>query len=106
MNNTQKKFGTGISHNTDEKNRGVVLVVDDFEDVRDMYAQFLSTEGFKVALASDGEEAVDKAIRLRPDIVIMDLRLPGINGWEAAQRLRQDESTRNTAIIIMTAFAN
>jgi two-component system cell cycle response regulator DivK len=81
-------------------------VVDDFEDVRDMYAQFLSSEGFKVAVASDGEEAVDKAIRLRPDIVIMDLRLPGINGWEAAQRLRQEEATRQTAVIIMTAFAN
>lgn len=80
--------------------------MDDFEDVREMYAHFLSAEGFKVALASDGEEAVDKALRLRPDVVVMDLRLPGINGWEAAQRIKQNESSKNTGVIIMTAFAN
>ncbi|MBI2815654.1 MAG: response regulator [Acidobacteria bacterium] len=100
MNNSSRIFNGG------EHNRGLILIVDDFEDVREMYAQFLNTEGFKVALASDGEEAVDKALRLRPDVVVMDLRLPGINGWEAAQRIRQNESNKNTGVIIMTAFAN
>jgi two-component system, cell cycle response regulator DivK len=82
-----------------------ILVVDDFKDDREMYAHFLSLKGFQVTIATDGEEALDKVIQLRPDLIIMDLWMPGIGGWEAIRRLKADAKTRDIPIVVLTARA-
>jgi len=81
-----------------------ILIVDDFEDNREMYAYFLAEHGFAVTQASDGQEALDKATHLQPDLVIMDLSLPGMDGWEAARRLKTGEKTKDIPIVILTAY--
>ena len=82
-----------------------VLVVDDFEDNRAMYAEFLRYSGFDVTEASDGAEAIEKATALRPDVVIMDLSLPIVDGWEATRRLKAEPRTRDIPIVALTGHA-
>ena len=60
----------------------LVLVVDDYQDAREMYAEYLKASGFRVAEARTGIEAVSKAREVKPDCILMDLSLPGIDGWE------------------------
>ena len=74
------------------RERPLVLVVEDYDDAREMYAAYLQFSGFDVASASNGVEAVEKAHALLPDIVLMDLALPRMDGWEATRRLKGDES--------------
>jgi len=81
-----------------------VLVVDDFKYSRDLYELCLSQQGFRVTLASDGQEALDKAFQLRPDVVIMDLSLPVLSGAEATRRLKADERTRHIPVLILSAY--
>jgi len=83
----------------------LVLVVDDVDHGREIFAEYLEYRGFRVATAADGLEALDKAFELRPDIILMDLSLPGIDGWEATRRLKQDDRTRDIPIIALTAHA-
>jgi CheY-like chemotaxis protein len=83
----------------------LILVVDDFEDNREMYAEFLQFSGYRVAEASNGLEALDKAFELLPDLILMDLSLPGIDGWEATRRLKQDTRTRHIPVVALTGHA-
>jgi two-component system, cell cycle response regulator DivK len=83
----------------------LVLLVDDFEDAREMYADFLGFSGFRTDQASDGHEAIAKAFSLRPDVILMDLSLPGIDGWEVTRRLKRDPRTRTIPVIALTAHA-
>jgi two-component system, cell cycle response regulator DivK len=83
----------------------LVLVVDDVAHGREIFAEYLEFRGFRVATAEDGIEAMEKAFDLRPDVILMDLSLPGIDGWEATRRLKQDERTRGIPIIALTAHA-
>jgi two-component system, cell cycle response regulator DivK len=82
-----------------------ILIVDDFKDDREMYGQFLLRKGYEVTLACDGQEALDKAFQLRPDIIVMDLYLPVIPGWEAIRKLKSDERTKHIPILVLTARA-
>lgn len=83
----------------------LILVVDDFADNRDMYARFLQFSGFRAETASSGEEALEKAFGLRPDLIVMDLSLPGLDGWEATRRLKRDDRTRHTPVVAVTGHA-
>jgi two-component system, cell cycle response regulator DivK len=83
----------------------LILLVDDFEDNRAMYAQFLTFSGFRVAEAQNGQEALEQTARLRPDLVVMDLSLPVMDGWEATRRLKQDPRTRGIPVIALTGHA-
>jgi CheY-like chemotaxis protein len=83
----------------------LVLLVDDFEDNRAMYAQFLTFSGFRVAEAQNGREALDRAAQLMPDLIVMDLSLPVMDGWEATRRLKGDPRTRGIPIIALTGHA-
>ena len=83
----------------------LVLVVDDFEDNRAMYAEFLSCSGYRVEQASNGQEAVEITLRMKPDVVVMDLSLPVMDGWEAIRRLKADEGTRTIPIVALTGHA-
>ncbi|HEU0106954.1 MAG TPA: response regulator [Vicinamibacteria bacterium] len=81
----------------------VVLLADDLEDQRELYGQYLEFAGYEVVLARDGYEAIDLALRRRPDVVIMDLAMPGLDGFETTQRLKLLEATRAIPIIALTA---
>ncbi|HSK78666.1 MAG TPA: response regulator [Thermoanaerobaculia bacterium] len=83
----------------------LVLVVDDVAHGREIFAEYLEFRGFRVATAADGQEAMDRAFELRPDVILMDLSLPRVDGWEATRRLKQDERTAAIPIIALTAHA-
>ena len=80
-----------------------MLVVDDFSDALVMCRLFLSLRGVRVTLASDGQEAIDKAAQHRPHLIHMDLSLPVVSGWEATRRLKADERTKHIPIVMLTA---
>ena len=83
----------------------VVLLVDDHEDSRIIYRTALRHAGFSVVECTDGESAVRSAWRERPDLILMDLSLPVIDGWEATRILKADERTRHIPIVALTANA-
>jgi two-component system, cell cycle response regulator DivK len=83
----------------------LVLLVDDYPDNRDIYVQFLTYAGLRVEEAENGHQALDKAFTLRPDVIVMDLSLPGLDGWEATRRLKQDPRTRDIPVIALTGHA-
>lgn len=83
----------------------LVLVVDDVADGREICAEYLVFRKYRVATAADGLEALAKAFELVPDVILMDLSLPEIDGWEATRRLKGDERTRHIPIIALTAHA-
>ena len=83
----------------------LVLVVEDYQDAREMYAAYLQFSGFEVAEATNGVEALEKAQRLLPDIVLMDLALPRMDGWEATRRLKSDERTKRIPVVALTGHA-
>jgi CheY-like chemotaxis protein len=85
--------------------RPLVLVVDDYQDAREMYAEYLAYSGFRVAEASNGIEALEKAFELLPDVILMDLSLPGMDGWAATRRLKTDERTRRIPVVALTGHA-
>ncbi len=82
--------------------RRVVLVVDDFEDNREMYIEYLSHHGFEALGAATGTQALELAFAHRPDAVLMDMSLPGLDGWEATRRLKADVRTAGTPVIALT----
>ena len=83
----------------------LILVVDDYQDAREMYAEYLQYSGFRVAEARNGNEAVAQARSLRPDLILMDLSLPGMDGWEATRVLKADDATKHIPIVALTGHA-
>ena len=83
-----------------------MLIVEDYLDTQELYRELLSQAGFRVAGASSGEEAIAKAAELCPDAILMDLSLPGIDGWEATRRIRQDPRLQKTAIVALTGYTS
>ena len=83
----------------------LVLVVEDYQDAREMYAAYLAFSGYRVAEATNGLEAIEKTIELMPDIILMDLALPRMDGWEATKRLKGDERTKHIPIVALTGHA-
>jgi CheY-like chemotaxis protein len=86
--------------------QGLVLVVDDHDDSRTIARLVLESAGFRVAEAAGGCEGLRLAAELRPQVVLLDLVLPGVDGWEIARLLRRDRATRRGIIIAVTAVAN
>ena len=83
----------------------LILVVDDFEDNRAMYTEYLTHAGYRVAEAADGREAVARTRELLPDVVVMDLSLPVMDGWAATRELKSDPRTRDVPVIALTGHA-
>jgi CheY-like chemotaxis protein len=83
----------------------LVLVVEDYQDAREMYVEYLRFSGFRVAEARNGLEALETADALLPDIVLMDLALPRMDGWEATRRLKTGERTRHIPVVALTGHA-
>jgi CheY-like chemotaxis protein len=82
-----------------------VLLVEDNEMNRDMLSRRLIRRGFEVIFAVDGQQGVDLAKSERPDIILMDMSLPVIDGWEATRRVKADDATKSVPIIGLTAHA-
>ena len=85
--------------------RSKILVVDDYTDNREMYAEYLVHKGYEVVEATNGSEAIERAFEHAPDLVVMDLSLPGVDGWEATRRLKADERTRRIPVVVVTGHA-
>lgn len=82
-----------------------ILLVEDNEMNRDMLSRRLERKGYTVALAVDGAEGLQKARTEGPDMILMDMSLPVVDGWEATRQLKADEATRRIPIIALTAHA-
>jgi CheY-like chemotaxis protein len=82
-----------------------VLLVEDNEMNRDMLSRRLIRRGFQVVFAMDGQQGIDLARSERPDVILMDMSLPIIDGWEASRRLKADDATRSVPVIGLTAHA-
>ncbi len=82
-----------------------VLLVEDNEMNRDMLSRRLERRGYEIVLAEDGLQGVEQAATARPDIVLLDMSLPGLDGWEVAGRLKSDPATAAIPIIALTAHA-
>ena len=81
-----------------------VLVVDDTADVRELYAEYLTARGFRVATARDGEAGIAAATHSRPDVIVMDLSMPKLDGIQAIRRLKSDARTRKVPVILLTGY--
>jgi two-component system, cell cycle response regulator DivK len=88
-----------------QKQPALVLVVEDYQDAREMYAAYLQFSGYEVAEATDGVQAIEKTLQLMPDIILMDLALPKMDGWEATRRLKSDPRTKHIPIVALTGHA-
>jgi CheY-like chemotaxis protein len=82
-----------------------LLYVEDNEMNRDMLSRRLQRRGYEVAIAVDGEQGIAQAAALRPDLILMDMSLPVVDGWEATRRLKAAPETENIPIIGLTAHA-
>jgi CheY-like chemotaxis protein len=82
-----------------------ILLVEDNEMNRDMLSRRLTRRGYQVLIAVDGQEGINRATADAPDLIVMDMMLPVIDGWEAARRLKAAETTRNIPVIALTSHA-
>ena len=82
-----------------------VLLVEDNEANADMLSRRLARHGYEVVLATDGLQAVEQAVAGRPDLILMDISLPKIDGWEATRRIKADAATAAVPIVALTAHA-
>ena len=90
---------------TNSKKPQRVLLVDDYPDAREMYSEYLKFSGFDVVEATNGVEALQRAIDTSPDIILMDLSLPVMDGWEATRRLKEDVRTAAIPVVALTGHA-
>ena len=83
----------------------VVLLVDAYPDAREMYAEYLEFSGFEIVQAGNGVEAIERAHDSHPDVILMDLSLPVMDGWEATRRLKADDTTKDIPVLAVTGHA-
>lgn len=87
-------------------NPPLILIADDEPDSREILAAKLKQEGYWVAEAKDGQEAVEKALALKPDLIVMDINMPNENGTEAVLDIRENSETKNTKIVFLSNLKN
>ena len=80
-----------------------LLIVDDEKDFVDTLAERLEAKGFKIVKAFDGKEGVEKAQAEKPDLIVLDVMMPAMNGYDACRKLRLDEAFKDTPILMLTA---
>jgi two-component system cell cycle response regulator DivK len=83
----------------------LVLLAEDFEDARELYRDYLEFSGFTVKTASNGREAIDQAIALEPDVILMDASMPVLDGWQATRELKANPATQHIPVLALTAHA-
>jgi two-component system, cell cycle response regulator DivK len=80
----------------------LLLVVEDFDELYELYSDFLAGAGFSVEGSSTGKQAIEQASRARPDVIVMDLGVPRVNGWEMIQLLKSQATTRHIPVLALT----
>ena len=83
-----------------------ILIVDDYPDALDIWALYLRSIGYRVSTAGDGASAIAEAERLHPDLIVLDLELPRISGFEVAKRLRENPDTQSIPLIAATGYSH
>ena len=83
----------------------LILLVEDFEDARELYRDYLEFSGFAVKTASNGREAIDMAVTLQPDLILMDASMPVLDGWQATRELKGAQATQHIPVLALTAHA-
>ncbi len=81
-----------------------MLIIDDDPDIRDAVTEVLSFEGHEVFTASEGEQGLVRCRQVRPDLVLLDLMMPGMNGWDFLRALRRDETLSRTPVVVVSAL--
>jgi two-component system, cell cycle response regulator DivK len=80
----------------------LVLLIEDFDDAREMYAEYLEFSGLRVAGASDAVQGLKLAAELQPSVILMDAALPGLRGWDAIKQLKADPATEHIPVLMLT----
>ncbi|MBN1219205.1 MAG: response regulator [Anaerolineae bacterium] len=95
-----------LTHHPAEQDDAIrVLYVEDAEVIRDTIARLLEISGYKVAYAKNGQEGVKMAIRWDPDVILMDLRMPVMDGFSAIEQIKQDPRTRRIPVFVISAWS-
>ena len=81
-----------------------ILSIEDDVDLQQVVAYVLKKKGWDVAFAHDGKDGLEKALELKPDLILLDMMLPGLNGLEVIKALKENEGTRPIPVIVMTAY--
>ena len=97
-----------MSADESQPNRGgdqkLIVVVEDNQDINDLLSSILEEEGYRVVSVTDGREAVEAAREHRPDLITLDLALPGKDGWAIARELQEDPTTEHIPILVISAY--
>ena len=94
-----------MNRETSPQRSPLVLVVDDYLEAREICAEYLGFHGYRVVTAEDGLQALERAFEVLPDVILMDLSLPIMDGWEATRRLKADERTARIPVVALTGHA-
>jgi CheY-like chemotaxis protein len=94
-----------MNRETSPQRSPLVLVVDDYLEAREICAEYLGFHGYRVVTAEDGLQALERAFEVLPDVILMDLSLPELDGWAATRRLKADPRTRGIPIVALTGHA-
>jgi len=89
---------------SDQPITGRILIADDNQQNRELLEAYLVDEGHEILMAADGRETLDVAIHRQPDLILLDIMMPKLSGYEVCQRLRQDERTRDIPVLVITAL--
>ena len=90
---------------TETRSQPLVLLAEDFEDARELYRDYLEFSGFTVHTVNNGRDAIDQAIAILPDLILMDASMPVLDGWQAAKALKANPVTMHIPILALTAHA-
>lgn len=96
--------GTSPEPSARARGAGLVLIVDDNADARELYALYFQSRGFSAVTANDGESGIHVARAHRPDVIVMDLSMPRLDGVAAIRRLKEDARTREIPVVILTGY--
>jgi CheY-like chemotaxis protein len=87
------------------RSQPLVLLAEDFEDARELYRDYLEFSGFAVQTVSNGREAIDQAVALLPDVILMDASMPVLDGWQATKEIKANPVTKHIPVLALTAHA-
>lgn len=90
---------------TGKRGQPLVLLAEDFEDARELYRDYLEFSGIAVHAVGNGREAIEQAVALQPDLILMDASMPVLDGWQATKELKANPVTRHIPILALTAHA-
>jgi CheY-like chemotaxis protein len=90
---------------TSVREQPLVLLAEDFEDARELYRDYLEFSGFDVLTVENGRDAIEQAVTVQPDIILMDASMPVLDGWQATRELKSNPKTKHIPVLALTAHA-